>query len=147
MKTIKFLTACILLIFSLQTISVAQTDRAADHLKKYINETVQKVENTDSAEEKRAILNSSFDQLITAVERAESMNRFSDEESGALTWFKNSITEKQNELNGLDGFDEIQDEDLDDFSNYVQQDMEQANRYITISISTALLIILILLLL
>lgn len=147
MKSLKILTTTILFVFSLQTLLIAQTDRATDNFKKYFNETVQKVENTDKAEEKRAILNASFDKLIRAIDRAESVNRFSDEELTGLNAFKSNISEKQSELNGDDGFEEILDEDLDDFSNYVQQDIEQANRYVTLSVTTAVLIALLLILL
>lgn len=144
MKSLRFLTTAILFILTFQTALFAQSN-IEEIFKKHFNKTVQNVEQTNDADEKRAILNTSFDKMLKAADRIEAS--LSDDEREELKSFKNAVTEKQNELNGLDGFDEIQDEELDDFSNYVQQDFEQANRYITISVSTALLIILILLLL
>lgn len=85
--------------------------------------------------------------MLTALERIESKANLNEDEADQLLSFKNEIEEMQNELNGQDGFTEIQDEDLVDFSEYSQQYFEQANRTITISVTTALLIIVILLLL
>lgn len=65
----------------------------------------------------------------------------------ALAGFKNDLIEKKNELNGQDGFAKVPDNRLNDFAQYVQQDMEQADRVVTISLTTALLIVIILLLL
>lgn len=147
MNKIRILVTVTLFILSFQTICMAQTHRAENQLKVYVNETVQKVKTAEMAEEKRAILNNSLDKLIDVVERVEDMNRFSEEDAAILSGFKNSIMEKQDELNGQNGFEMVQDEDLDNFSNYVQQDLEQADRTITIGLSTALLVVLILLLL
>jgi ABC-type antimicrobial peptide transport system permease subunit len=147
LKSIK-LAACIAaVLFSVQTVAFAQSGSVADILKQHFNETVQQVKSTDDAVEKRAILNDSFSTMLSAAERIESEANLSDEERSQLLVLQNNIEQKKNELNGLDGFDEIADEDLDDFSDYSQQDMEQANRNITISLTTALLIVIILLLL
>lgn len=84
--------------------------------------------------------------MITALERIESKASLTEEESATLNSYKLDLTEKLSELNGQDGFDEIVDEDLDDFSDYSQDFMEQANRTVTIGVTTALLILIILLL-
>ncbi|MDZ7755824.1 MAG: hypothetical protein U5K35_05355 [Rhodohalobacter sp.] len=135
------------MLFALQSMAVAQSADITETFKKHFNETVQQVHETDNAEEKRVILNESFSKMIHAIDRIESRANLSDEESELLSAFKKDISEKQNELNGLDGFDEVQDEDLDDFSNFSQDFMEQANSTITIGVTTALLILIILLLL
>src|SRR5690625_3411398 len=116
-------------------------------LKTHMNETVQAVKEAESADEKRSILNESFTDMLTAVEKIEEKAELSDREKEQLAVLKDNITAKSNQLNGLDGYDKVGDEELDDFSDYSQQDMEQANRTITISLTTALLIIIILLLL
>lgn len=66
----------------------------------------------------------------------------SKEESGSIDLFKTSLKEKQDELEGINGFERIPDSQLNEFSNYVVQDMEQAS--ITISL-LALVVIIILL--
>lgn len=147
MKTLYTILASFLLVFAFQTAAFAQSANITETLKKHFNETVQEVHETEDADEKRAVLNESFSKMITALDRIESLASLTEEESAALSSYKLGITEKVNELNGLDGFDEIMDEDLDDFSNFSQDFIEQANRTITIGIGTALLILVILLLL
>ncbi len=147
MRTIRLLTTTLFLVFAVQSVAVSQTTSITETFKNHFNETVQQVHETENADEKREILNESFAKMITAIDRIEFRANLSEDESALLSSYKNDILEKQNELNGLDGFDEIQDEDLDDFSDYSQDSMEQANRTVTIGVTTALLILIILLLL
>lgn len=148
MKFLKVTAIVAMFVFGVNGAGIAQNHQSlTEVLKTHMNETVQAVKQADAADEKRAILNDSFEKMLTAVEKIEDRARLSDTEKKQLSTLKDQITEKSNQLNGLDGFDEIADEDLDDFSDYSQQDMEQANRTITISLTTALLIIIIILLL
>ena len=147
MKTIRLLITSIILIFAVQSMAVAQSANITETFKKHFNETVQQVHDTEDADEKRLILNESFDKMIIAIDRIDSLANLSEDQIVQLHTYRLGIVEKQNELNGLDGFDEILDEDLDDFSNFSQDFMEQANRTITIGATTLLLIIIILLLL
>jgi hypothetical protein len=147
MKTLKTVIASVLLLFAFQTATFAQSANVTETFKKHFNETVQQVQQTENADEKRIILNESFTKIIVAIDRIDSLSNLSEDEIAQLHTYKLGIVEKQNELNGLDGFDEILDEDLEDFSQYSQQFIEQANRNITIGVTTALLILIILLLL
>jgi len=146
MKTLYTIFASVLLVGTIQTASVAQTLNLTESFKKHFNETVQAVHETDDADEKRALLNESFNKMITVIDKIESQASLSENELAKIQSFKYDLTEKQNELNGLDGFDEIVDEDLNDFSDFSQDMIEQANRTITIGVTTALLILIILLL-
>lgn len=125
----------------------AQSADAHDKLKAEINKMVENVESAETAAEKREILNTSFDNLITTFNRVEAMERVPESDKEALADFKTSIQEKKDELNGDNGYEKVPDSELNDFAQFVQQDIEQADRFITISITTALLIVLILLLL
>ncbi|MCC5906263.1 MAG: hypothetical protein JJU13_08660 [Balneolaceae bacterium] len=147
MKSIRLIITSIFLLFAFSSMAVAQSTNITETFKKHFNETVQKVQQTESADEKRLILNESFTKMITALDRIESDAILSKDKIAQLQSYKLGITEMQNELNGLDGFDEILDEDLDDFSNFSQDFMEQANRTITIGLTSALLLIIILILL
>lgn len=147
MRTLTTVLASILLVCAIQTVSFAQSTDITETFKKHFNETVQEVQDTDNADEKRAILNESFNKMITAIDRIESRASLTEDEKAELKSYKLGLTEKLSELNGLDGFDEVVDEDLDDFSNFSQDFIEQANRTITIGVTTALLILIILLLL
>jgi chromosome condensin MukBEF ATPase and DNA-binding subunit MukB len=146
MRTIRLAFTSLFILFAIQSVAVAQSTNITETFKKHFNETVQQVQQTDNSDEKRMILNESFTKLIIAIERIESRANLSEDEIAQLQSYKLGITEKQNELNGLDGFDEVLDEDLDDFSNFSQDFVEQANRTITIGVTTLLLIIIILLL-
>lgn len=147
MKTIRLLITTAFLVFAIHSITNAQTVDVTEMFKKHFNETVQQVQQTESADEKRVILNESFTKMITAIDRIDSQANLTEDETAQLQSYKLGIAEKQNELNGLDGFDEVQDEDLEDFSNFSQDFMEQADRTVTIGVTTLLLILIILLLL
>lgn len=146
MKTLYTFLASILLLFAFQTAAYAQSTNVTETFKKHFNETVQDVQNTEDADEKRAILNESFNKMIDVLDRIERMESLTEEESAGLHTYRVGLNEKVSELNGMDGFDEIVDEDLDDFSNYSQDFIEQADRTITIGVTTALLILIVLLL-
>lgn len=147
MRTLYAILASTLLVCAIQTESFAQSSNVSETFKKHFNETVQKVQNTDNADEKRVILNESFTEMITAIDRIESLASLTEDESAILENYKLGIEEKLSELNGLDGYDDIADEELDEFSNFSQDFIEQANRTVTIGVTTALLILIILLLL
>ena len=142
--TIPFL----LLLFTITSVTVqAQKPDAHDRLKKQINTMVENVHKSDTAVEKRDVLNHSFDDLIEAFNKVSAMKQVPQSDKEAIADFKDSIQEKKDELNGTNGYEKVPDTQLDEFADYVQQDIEQADRAITISLTTALLIIIILLLL
>lgn len=144
----KFTISFLLLLFTVTAIPVsAQSPDAHDRLKKHINKMVENVEQAESVTEKREILNDSFDDLMTTFDRVSAMDRVPESDKEAIADFRNTIQEKKDELNGENGYDKVPDAQIDEFANYVQQDIEQADRAVTISLTTALLIIIILLLL
>lgn len=135
-----------LFFVSVQT-SFAQSDKAVDMFKKHVNDVVQKVEKAEKPEAKRELLNTSFDKLLTSFDRVENMKVLSAADQTSLNNLKGTITEKKNELNGLNGFKRVPDNQLNNFANFVQQDLEQADSTITISVTVLLLIIILLILL
>jgi len=147
MKSLKYFLCTALFAITLQSAAMAQSHNFSELIKQHFNETIDQVKSTDDPEKKRAYLNESFDSMLDAIDRIEQIASLDEEESAQLASLKNDVEDKKSELNGLDGFDEIVDEDLDDFSDYSQQMMEQANRTVTLSLTTALLIALILILL
>lgn len=148
MKTLKTFVYAFVLLLIMQVSAFAQAGNVSETFKKHFNQTVQQVEEAESADEKRVILNNSFNKMIKAIDRIESAGNLSDEEKASLAALKSDITQKSDQLNGSNGFDAVSDVDLDDFSDYSQQEMEQAaNRTLTIGLGTALLVVLILLLL
>jgi hypothetical protein len=147
MKSLKLLMLFAILLFVTQPVAFSQSN-VTETFKEHFSETVQQVKAANVADDKREILNTSFDKMIRATERIESLGNLSSQDLEKMASLRSDISEKLDELNGLNGFDEILDEDLDDFSNYSQQAMEQAlDRTISIGLGTAILVVLILLLL
>jgi len=146
MKKLTFSFLVIALIAFLSPLK-AQSSKAQEIIKKNINEMVTDVERTSNPTEKRKVLNKTFDKFITTIERVEKMESVSADDKAGLNDFKASFVEKKNELNGLNGFSKVPDIQLNNYANFVQQNFEQADRIVTVSLTTVLLIVLILLLL
>jgi len=115
-------------------------------LQKYFNDAAIKVKATENASEKRKILNESFNTMSKALDMVQSSALISNEDRVGIDRFKAILQEKQDELKGSNGYERVSDEQLNNFSNYVVQDMEQAAEMITISVVTLLLIIILLVL-
>jgi ABC-type transporter Mla subunit MlaD len=117
-----------------------------DNLQKYFNDTACKVKATADPSQKRAILNDGLQNMSKALNRVESLRLVSKDDRAGIDRFKVTLEERQNELAGSNGYDRVPDEQLNAFSDFVVQDMEQADRTITISLITLLLIIIIVIL-
>jgi len=118
-----------------------------DVLQKYLNDTSLKVKATTDPSQKREILNKSFEKMSKALDKVQSSPLVSKEDRAGIDLFKATLQEKLDELTGLNGYERVSDEQLDAFSDYAVQDMEQADRTVTISLVTLLLIIIIVILL
>jgi len=126
-------------------IQAQNSGNAETMFKKHINKMVESVEKADAPDEKRVVLNNSFDDLIGAIEKVESMKAVPETDKEGLKVFKADIQDKKNELNGINGFSPVANNNLNNFAHFVQQDLEQADT-VTIGVTTLLLIILILIL-
>lgn len=150
MKVIKSFILVFALLFGIQATvvgsEISEQDDILDLYKEYINTMVERVEEAEDPADKRAILNNSFDNMITAFERAGEMRLASEKDKEAIKSLKANIQEKKNELNGEEGYRKVADNKLNNFANYVQQDLEQADT-VVISISATLLVIILVLLL
>ena len=118
-----------------------------DELQKYFSDVASNVKATDDPAEKRAILNQSFQTMSKALDLVRSSPSIAKDEAVGLDRFKAALQEKQDELAGINGFVRVPDAQLNAFSNFVVQDMEQASPVITISVVTLILIILLVVLL
>jgi len=120
---------------------------AKEHIQKYFNDTALKVQATDDPAEKREIINESLQRMMTALDRVQSSPLVSKEDGDGIDHYETVLQEKQDELLGNNGFERVPDSQLNAFSVYVVQSMEQADRTITISLVTALLIVILIILL
>jgi len=118
-----------------------------DVLQKYLNDTSLKVKATTDPSQKREILNKSFEKMSKALDKVQSSPLVSKEDRAGIDLLEATLQEKLDELTGLNGYERVSDEQLDAFSDYAVQDMEQADRTVTISLVTLLLIIIIVILL
>ncbi|MBN2426304.1 MAG: hypothetical protein JXB44_14865 [Calditrichaceae bacterium] len=118
-----------------------------EDIQKYFNDTASKVKATDDPVQKREILNKSFSTMSKALDRVESSGLISEEDRAGIKHFRTTLQEKQDELTGINGYERVPDAQLNAFSNYIVQSMEQAAQTITISLVAALLIVIVLILL
>jgi hypothetical protein len=77
----------------------------------------------------------------------QSSTSISKDDNVGIDLFITALQEKQDELAGTNGYVRVPDEQLNAFSNYVVQDMEQADQIVTISLVSLLLIIILIVLL
>jgi hypothetical protein len=117
-----------------------------DNLQKYFNDTACKVKATADPSQKRAILNEGLQNMSKALNMVESSRLISKDDRAGIDRFKVTVQERQNELAGSNGYDRVPDGQLNAFSDFVVQDMEQATQTITISVVALLLIIIIVIL-
>src|SRR5579863_6678806 len=119
---------------------------ASEKLQGYFNDAAREVKATADPVQKREILNNEFQKVFNTINAVESMPLTSESDRAGIERYKTSIQDKQDELNGKNGYERVSDGKLNAFSNYVVQDMEQADGTITISLVTLLLIVIIILL-
>lgn len=118
-----------------------------DGLQKYFNNASLKVKATTDPLQKREILNKSFEKMSKALDKVQGSPLISKDDRVGIALLKSTLQEKQDELAGLNGYERVSDVQLNAFSDYVVQDMEQATQTVTISLVALLLIIIIVILL
>ncbi len=134
------------LILAQPVMAGAGTDKLEDQLKNYMNEITLKVKSTDDPEQKRAVLNETLLKIVEAVETVEKLPSIPERERLLIARFKRDMQDKYDELNGLNGFERVADEDLDVFTDYVMQELEQARNYITMGLGVFILLIILIIL-
>lgn len=115
-------------------------------LQKHFSDVANKVKATENAAEKRAILENSFKDMSEALVKVQGSFLVSKEDQAGIEGLKSILKENQDELAGINGYERVPDSQLNNFSNYVVQNMAQADQVITISLVAALLIIIIIIL-
>ncbi len=129
------------LLFSIVFIQQAKAGDVHKELKKYLNNIAINVKNTHDVKKKREILNNSFKKMSTALDEVEHTPFLSQNDIQSLSTFKKELDSKYNELNGLNGFQKVSDDNLNNFADYSVQSFEQSAQYVTISVVTLLLIL------
>lgn len=115
-------------------------------LQKHFSNVANKVKATENVAEKRAILENSFKDMSEALTKVQNSFLISKEDKAGIDGLKSILKENQDELAGINGYERVPDSQLNNFSNYVVQNMAQADQMITISLVAALLIVILLVL-
>ncbi|MDO8550086.1 MAG: hypothetical protein Q7S39_08065 [Ignavibacteria bacterium] len=138
MLKLKIIFTVLLSLFLFQT---SKADDLKKELQKYMNEIITEVREAETPEEKREILNDLFENLQGSFEVAKNSPLVPEEDHKGIEILYCKINERQNELNGLNGFERVPDIKLNEFAYFSLQDIEQADTLLTISLTTLLLII------
>ena len=125
----------------------AGTALAQGKVQNYFNDAACKVKATSDPSQKREILNNSFDNMSKALDTVRNSALVSTTDRAGIDRVTAALQEKQDELAGTNGFTRVPDAQLNAFSDYVVQDMEQADQVVTISLVVLLLIIILVVLL
>lgn len=115
-------------------------------LQGYFSDASHRVKATVDPVEKRRILNNSFESMSDVLSVVRSLPLVSKDDVAGIDHARAAINDKRAELAGTNGFTRVPDGKLNAFSDYVVQDMEQADQVITISVVTLLLIIILIVL-
>jgi len=134
------------LLVVLGVLGWAGTAMSQDKVHNYLNDTSLKVKAATSPEQKREILTHSLSEMTRAIDTVKGAPLATDQDRANLDRLQVTLQEKSDELVGANGFDRVPDDQLNAFSTYVVQDMEQADKTITVSLVVALLIIIIIIL-
>jgi septal ring factor EnvC (AmiA/AmiB activator) len=117
-----------------------------DNVQKYFNDAAREVKAAADPSQKRAILDNKIEDMSKALGTVRNSRLVSQADREGLDRLNASLQEKRDELAGTNGYARVADDQLNAFSDYVVQDMEQADRTITIGVVTALLIVIIIIL-
>jgi len=142
MKT-RIAFGCIAMMFVL---ALPTNAGGKEQIQSYFSNAAGKVKATNNPAEKRAILNESIQTMSKALNKVESSGLISQEDRAGILQFKKNLQEKQDELAGTNGYLRVSDDQLNAFSDYVVQDMEQADLVISISLVALILIIILIVL-
>jgi hypothetical protein len=119
---------------------------AQERIHRYFNDASLEVKSTESPVLKREILSKRIDAMTQAIDMVQGSSVSSERDDVLLERMKTTLSERSDELHGANGFDPVPDHELDAYSSYIVQDMEQADQVISISLVTLLLIIIIIIL-
>lgn len=78
--------------------------------------------------------------MMTVLDEVEH-TPLSENDIQSLKSLKKQLKLKYNELNGIDGFEKVSNNNLNNFADYSVQDLEPSAEYVTISVLTLVLII------
>lgn len=137
----------VLVVVGLLSATPVQADiNPRKKLKQHVRDIVQTVKAAPTPAKKRTLLDEKLRDMISALDRAERMATLSPQDQAGIDALRSRLQAKLDELHGQNGYDAVPASQLDAFADYVQQDFEQADT-VTISLTSALLILILVILL
>ncbi|MFP4385546.1 MAG: hypothetical protein ACLFST_14625 [Spirochaetia bacterium] len=135
-----FTTLILVLLLAAVTPVFADTDTDAlvDQYKGYLNKVAGEVKAETDPAAKREVLDGMFNTLLEAVAAVEAQAEPTGTDAALLEGFAADVAEYQDQLSS------VSDGELDNFSTYVVQEAEQADPVLYIGTSTAVLLLIIL---
>lgn len=134
------------LIIVIGALGIAGAALGQGSVREYLSDTALRVQATDNPVEKRELLSERLATLTRAIDVATHAPLTSAKDDLSLTRIKTTLQERSDELAGTNGFERVPDAQINAFSTYIVQDLEQADSTVTISTVTLLLILIIVLL-
>ncbi len=117
--------------------------QAQENVQEFFNDVATKVKAVDDPAEKRDILETELERMSEALSRVQMSPLVPGGDKEGLKRLQANIQEKKDELAGENGFGGVPATQLNNFADYIVQDMEQADRTVTMSIVTLLLLIIV----
>src|SRR4030065_2567814 len=96
-------------IFMMFVLAIPVNADGKDELKQYFNKAANKVKATENADEKREILNESFQSMSKILDKVQSSELISKEDHDGINRLKAIIQNKQDELAGINGYERVPD--------------------------------------
>lgn len=147
MWKVKSVCVVLFLVVLAQPLFALTDERVLENrFKRSVNQVRTRIRGIDDPEEKRQVLNRTIRTVLRQLDRTEDTASLTQEERAQVASLKQSFRDKHDELNGLNGFQRVADQDLDRFADYVLQDLEQARSYVTISVAALIIIALLIIL-
>ena len=100
------------MVFIVAIIALPGISGGKDDLKQYFNTTAVKVKAEANPTEKRAILKRSLQSVSDALETVQRYPLVSDNDKNGIKKLSSSLAEKQNELEGRNGYERVADADI-----------------------------------
>lgn len=145
-KLMRNLVVLCCMLIALPALAQNSATKTENKLKSYFSSVALQVKKEHNPAEKREILNRSFAKVFKAADKIEQMPAFSSSDLQVVAELRSRTQEKFDELNGVNNYQPVSDTQLDQFADYIVQDLEQA-RPITIVTTTGVLIVIALLVL
>ncbi|HEX9007125.1 MAG TPA: hypothetical protein VF889_07515 [Bacteroidota bacterium] len=117
-------------------------------LRQRFSELVLSAKDEPTPQAKRERIENVLQRMSEAVAVAEQSPAATNHDKASLEAFRHAVNEKQDQLQGRNGYTRVQDKDLNAFAEYTVQDFEQAGEWVYIStLGLVLLVVLLVLLL